>query len=253
VHPVGGSVLAYKELGRLVGARRPLFGLQAAGLDGEREPEGRLEAMAARYVAAVLESRPAGAIDLAGWSMGGVVAYEMACQLSDRGRDVASLTLIDSRPPVAGARLPDDRELLAAFASDLALTAGKAPGRAPALPRAAGPTDWLEWLGAAEPEVVAAVGPERLGRLWEVYRANARALAGYAPRPYPGRLTLVLAGRRRFTDPTAGWGALARGGVAVRTIPGDHYSLLRPPAVGDLASAIGAGADEAHEHGTAPP
>jgi thioesterase domain-containing protein len=41
-------------------------------------------------------------------------------------------------------------------------------------------------------------------------------------------------------DPTLGWAAVAEAGVEVRTFPGDHRSLMRPPHVAALATAIAA-------------
>jgi thioesterase domain-containing protein len=68
------------------------------------------------------------------------------------------------------------------------------------------------------------------------------ALARYAPAPYEGRVTLfrVRGGNGLFTtqEPEKGWRQLARGGLDVVVVPGDHVSLMRPPAVERLAAEI---------------
>jgi thioesterase domain-containing protein len=113
-------------------------------------------------------------------------------------------------------------------------------------------------LGAAEAE-----------RLFALFRTSLQALDRYRPAPYPGRVTLLLARRRHRpaaaataasvttaasaadaasapsagnggapSDPAAAWGALARGGAEIETLPGDHYSIVRSPAVATLAGAL---------------
>jgi len=74
----GGDVFAYLDLARHLGPDQPFYGLRAAGLDGEREPRTRIEDMAAAYVAAIREAQPAGPYRIGGWSMGGVVAWEIS-------------------------------------------------------------------------------------------------------------------------------------------------------------------------------
>jgi amino acid adenylation domain-containing protein len=215
VHPVGGGVLCYRALARLLGRTRPVYGLEAAGLDGAHEPDSHLEAMAARYVAAARAVQPEGPYLLGGWSLGGVVAFEMARQLEAQGETIAALVLIDSQAPRPGAAPPDEETLRAAFADDLARSAG------------------------GDAALVGALGPQQRDRLWRVFRANRRALAEYRARPYRGRLTLVRAGRPgRRGDRTMGWSGLALGGVSAHVLPGDHYSLPREPSAADLATIL---------------
>jgi thioesterase domain-containing protein len=89
------------------------------------------------------------------------------------------------------------------------------------------------------PPGLAAAGPTRPLR---VYLGNALALRRYAPVPVPVPLRVVLyraaAPARPDDDPTLGWAAVARGGVTVRAVAGDHYSLMRPPHVAGLAGAL---------------
>ncbi len=88
VHPIGGGVFCYNALTRRLDGTRAVLGLQARGLDGDAEPEADLARMASRYVDAILAEYPHGPYLLGGWSMGGIVALEMAMQLSAAGREV---------------------------------------------------------------------------------------------------------------------------------------------------------------------
>jgi thioesterase domain-containing protein len=60
--------------------------------------------MAAGYLEVLKNAQPEGPYYLLGWSVGGVVAYEMAQQLSRQGQSVALLIMLDTiAPPLARA------------------------------------------------------------------------------------------------------------------------------------------------------
>ena len=108
VHPPGGIVACYRELARLFDPARPLYGVRSRGLHGvERLPESLAE-MAADYVEAIRSVQPTGPYLLGGWSLGGVVAVEVARQLVAAGQAVDRLMLLDSAIPESA--LPSDVE-----------------------------------------------------------------------------------------------------------------------------------------------
>ncbi|MCX7362310.1 MAG: AMP-binding protein, partial [Alphaproteobacteria bacterium] len=100
VHAVAGDLLAYRALARHLGEERPFYGLRAPGIASGAHP-GTIEGLATLYLGAIRAVQPAGPYRLAGWSMGGLIAYEMARQLQQAGERVASLALIDSYTPDA--------------------------------------------------------------------------------------------------------------------------------------------------------
>ncbi|MCP5047592.1 MAG: non-ribosomal peptide synthetase, partial [bacterium] len=59
-----------------------------------------IETVAARYIEKIKKVQPNGPYLLAGWSLGGVIAFEMARQLEQMNEDVRFLGLMDSRPPL---------------------------------------------------------------------------------------------------------------------------------------------------------
>jgi thioesterase domain-containing protein len=97
---LGGSVLPLAPLGRLLGSDRPCFGLDPRGIDGRREPLARVEAMAADHGDAIVRVHPRGACHLAGWSFGGLVAWEIASQLRRAGHE-AAVALLDTQALIA--------------------------------------------------------------------------------------------------------------------------------------------------------
>ncbi|HEX2524309.1 MAG TPA: amino acid adenylation domain-containing protein, partial [Terriglobia bacterium] len=97
VHPAGGHVFPYVHLARYLGPDQPCYGLQARGLEEGEEPHTRIEDMAADYIKALRTVQPIGPYLLGGWSMGGLVAFEMAQQLHAQGEGVDLLALLDAR------------------------------------------------------------------------------------------------------------------------------------------------------------
>nr|WP_306298895.1 non-ribosomal peptide synthetase [Pseudomonas syringae] len=95
----GDSVTGFIGLADAVGPHWPLHGLQPRGLDGASVPFGLVETAAQAYLAEIEQIHPRGPVHLLGHSFGGWVVFEMANRLKAEGREVASLTLIDSESP----------------------------------------------------------------------------------------------------------------------------------------------------------
>jgi amino acid adenylation domain-containing protein len=251
VHAVGGTVLGYVELARRLGPEQPFYGLQSRGLDGDQEPCGSVEEMAALYLEAVRSVQPAGPYLLGGWSMGGTIALEMARQLQARGEQVEFLALIDSydlTPAVEGvsSEQQESSRLGVLFYGDLLRAAGQEP---PVSEEALARMGAEQLSGALEEASKAAAsvlgaGVQPLQALRRVFEANLRAAWRYVPPRYEGRITLFEASESALR---------ARGGtrfvateVDVHTLEGDHYSLLRGPGVDALAARLASSLERAH-------
>jgi thioesterase domain-containing protein len=254
VHPVGGSAFPYVALARALGDGRPFYALEARGLDGNGPPHARIEDMAAQYVGAIRAVQPAGPYLLGGWSMGGLIAFEMARRLAAGGAEVGMLALLDAGRTLAGSRsgneraaarrgTQDQQALLEAFARSL----GVAPDHLlpsledfERLDREAQLALVLE-QGRRVELLPPTMDTANLRRHLEVFAANLEALRSYVPRAYAGRVTLLEASEPPNAAAAAGlvaWEALALGGVDRDVVPGDHYSMLREPRVRQLAGSL---------------
>jgi thioesterase domain-containing protein len=248
VHPVGGEVGFYVELAHRLGTEQPFYGLQTP--DRPDGPLTDLPEMAAVYLQAVRQIQPGGPYRLAGWSLGGVIAAEMACQLLAQGEKVELLALIDTAAPdemAAAAGLSaglSDSELALSFAGDQAELFGLAPpgenltglGPDAVLARVLA-------IGRAAAVFAPGVELDDLRRLFERFRANRLALAAYRARPFPGeallfRATERVVALRHGEDAALGWSGLITGGVRVYDVPGDHYSMLRGEGAARLAELL---------------
>ncbi|MEM7586019.1 MAG: amino acid adenylation domain-containing protein, partial [Acidobacteriota bacterium] len=248
VHAVGGNVFSYVALAQQL-PDRPFYGLQAAGLDGEADLD--VEAMARRYVSAMRAVQPVGPYLLGGWSMGGVVAFEMARQLQEQGERTGLVVLLDSFAPALASRPHDEVTLLATFAQDLGLPSTELTlprRRWWQRPRPVATEPLLEQLWTAARRSGRApeeVGRERLAELYELFKLNSQALAAHRVRPFAGPTALVRAAERngrqqsRSKDPAHGWGPFADGGLEIHETPGTHFSMVREPHVLALGERLG--------------
>ncbi|NAS32280.1 amino acid adenylation domain-containing protein [Flavobacteriaceae bacterium R38] len=96
VHGADYNVLIYKNLADHLADDQPVYALQAKGLSGDIEPHDSVEAMASHYISEIESVNPNGPYALAGFSFGGIIAYEMAKQLKNKGKKVKILALLDS-------------------------------------------------------------------------------------------------------------------------------------------------------------
>jgi amino acid adenylation domain-containing protein len=240
VHPVGGNLLCYLSLIRRL-APRPVAGFQAPGLEEEGASPDTIEELAACYLRELRAMQPRGPYHLAGWSLGGLIALEMARVLLAEGDAVALLALIDSRPPASGELEDLDAAALAAYVgSDLAALLGRELPLSPAEIRLHPGVDPLRHvLDRARDQglLPEEIGRERIERLARVYRANLRAARQYRPRPFPGSATVFHASPAGDLSPAQcdAWREILAGGCESLALTGDHYSILQEPQVGVLA------------------
>jgi amino acid adenylation domain-containing protein len=239
VHPVGGNVLCYAGLARHLSVEQPFYALQSPG-----GGFAGIEAMAAHYLESVRSAQAQGPYLLGGWSMGGVVAFEMARQLQREGEQ-AEVLLIDSIAPRLDPQqpVPDDRALLTYFIQDLEGVSGKTLGlsgeEARKMKIEEAISSILEQLHR-QGVVPAEVGQQELLALFHIFLHNLKALLGYGPMPFAGPLTLIRSSStsREQNDPSLGWSSLALGRFETHEIEGDHYSIVTGADVHLLAALL---------------
>jgi thioesterase domain-containing protein/NAD(P)-dependent dehydrogenase (short-subunit alcohol dehydrogenase family)/acyl carrier protein len=95
-----GNVLNLRHLAHLVGSDRPFYGLQARGLLGDEDPHRTIEAAATDYIAEMRQVQTTGPYMIGGFSGGGIIAYEIAQQLTAAGEEVSSVVMLDTPLPV---------------------------------------------------------------------------------------------------------------------------------------------------------
>jgi thioesterase domain-containing protein len=203
--------------------------------------------MAAWYIRCLREVQPAGPYSLGGWSMGGVVAFEMARQLEQQGETVDLLVLIDSFAPGGEGRQERvaDGELVALFAYDVARLFGIDLLALPPHFEQLAAGDALSWLSVEAKRLgllPPGLGSDELEQRFAVFQSNFRALERYSGGPCSAPLVLFKAAEPLTAtarpDPDLGWGRLLQRPMQVHALPGDHYTLLQQPHVQSLAALL---------------
>jgi thioesterase domain-containing protein/acyl carrier protein len=243
VHPAGGLVFPYVHLAKCLGPDQPCYGLQAKGLETGEEPHTRIEDMATAYIDALRTVQPDGPYLLGGWSMGGVVAFEMAQQLQAQGQKVALLALLDSRIPAPDDKYSDDT-FEATLLADVVLYFGLKldPDAISQFPKDQLLTYILEQAKQAG-LVPSELDASTAKRFVELLKSDFRATRNYAMSLYPGRVTLLKASEEpsgKSSDTTLGWSSWVAGGVEVIVVPGNHASMVYQPYVEVLANKLSA-------------
>jgi thioesterase domain-containing protein len=252
VHPAGGDVLCFQALATHLAPGRPVYGLQSWGLIDGAEPDATIEAMAERYVEEVRRVQREGPCHLAGWSLGGGLAFEMARRLESAGAPAGLLAVIDTVPRLADLGLPeldpgaapDDARWLMHVVEYAEGLSGRSLGLGyealRALPAAAQVGRVAGALTGAG-LLPAGAGARYLERLLAVFKTNCRAAGAYRPGRYGGSVVLFRAARDapgQEAEPDLGWGRYAGRPVAVEAVPGTHVTLLAEPHVRELAARL---------------
>jgi thioesterase domain-containing protein/acyl carrier protein len=254
VHAASGNVFSYVELARNLGADQPFYGLQSQGLNGEPPLYSNVEEMAAEYLRAVREIQPEGPYYLGGWSMGSLVAFEMAQQLQRGGEQVALLALIEPGHPQGSRRSKLKREDELGLLVNFALHLGLSPEHLSLAPEEVEQltTDAMLALILERAQLIKQLPSDfalpQLDRLYQVFKNNVRAARRYRARAYDGRLTIIKAGERSTAgadDPAGSWRELTNEGIDLHHVPGDHYTIISKTHAVALAERLGLCIDEA--------
>ncbi|MDQ2956475.1 MAG: amino acid adenylation domain-containing protein [Actinomycetota bacterium] len=235
LHAIGGTVTGYLPLVQELAGEFTVFGIGAAGLTEGTKPNCSLTSMVEDYLRAIRSAQPVGPYQLAGWSMGGVLAYELAKRLEQLGETVDILVLLDAPFSLPGGAIGED-DLAEQFVADAARTLGWPADELPG----AGATG-LSWLarrldsGGGD---LAGIGAQ-VERRFEVFRAHHLALAGYQPSGSVRSAVLLIAAQDSANAAAQPyWLALLDGAVSTKWVPGDHYSFLQASAVDEVATLV---------------
>ncbi|HVB55147.1 MAG TPA: amino acid adenylation domain-containing protein [Candidatus Acidoferrales bacterium] len=248
IHPAGGHVFPYVHLANCLGPDQPCYGLQARGLEEGQEPHKRIEEMAAYYINAIRTVQAEGPYLLGGWSMGGVVAFEMAQQLHAQGQRAALLVLLDTRVPASHEEFADEDfevTLLVDFVRyfGLSLDPHDALARLPKHELLQRVLEHAKRAGLMPSDIEVSHAEPFI----ELCKADFQATRNYELHHYPGRITLFKAGQELEgipSDPTLGWREWAAGGVDVHVVPGNHATMVYKPHVEVLAETLRACLDQ---------
>ena len=208
------ELITYAKLVYFLGQEQPVYGLKARGSDPTQQPHTQVEVMASDYIKEIRTLQPSGPYFLGGECIGGVVAFEMARQLVAVGEKVGLLVLIDTR-------YPRHVQQIRYFLNKVTVKMQK-------LKRISYDLTKLLQLNSRElqPYTFDKVKEAKKVFFEQNYPTYAKVLMRYKPRPYIGRITLLVNEDYYQKNPAIGWDQVAAGGLEIHQVPGDHDSYL---------------------------
>ncbi|MEA3337591.1 MAG: AMP-binding protein [Chloroflexota bacterium] len=250
VPDIDRTVVSLLELGRLIGRQQPCYGLQPLGLERGQRPHTTVEEMAAFYVQEMRRIHPSGPYSLGGIGFGGVVAFEMAQQLSESRDDVAFLAVLDTMiPPNATFQLwypptsPGMQETAPGWFVQRLI--GRLVYRwqirqyRHRIPRRA--LSKMAW----QQRINYRFSPTTR-RIQTMLTAHFVARLRYQPKVYPGPIALFSNSLHPGAHQIK-WAMLTDVGMEIEVIPGNHSTIFQQPNVSELARRL-----EMHLVGIAP-
>jgi amino acid adenylation domain-containing protein len=243
IHGGGLNVIVFNPLGKYMNKEQPVYGMQALGLNGKTELLYSMEALADRYNQEIINNDPVGPYALAGYSFGGLLAYEMAKRLIAMGKEIKMLGILDTYAGGKDIKQSISKKIYAKiirqfkkvnFFSRLLMT---------------NPMETIEYQLLVLKRKInrlffgAKVGSYDKIFLYddEIYKSYDMAWKNYRMQPFDIHVDVFRTKKRiYFLDDMAylGWREYAKKGVSVHEVPGDHKTFLFPPNDKEFAEIL---------------
>ena len=253
IHAIGGTIFDYTKLAADLADTYTVYGLEAPGLTSPGTTPASFPDLVDHYLDIIRTGFPDGPYWLGGWSMGGVVAYELARRLEKDGFQVRLLALLDAPFAMPHDRARDEDTLAGQFLADATLSLGSDSQSRPD-PAITPAAEQLTWLAthlletasddadptAANPTAVTELAAQLRVR-FDVFGAHWQMLTGFQPEPSPAvqAPTLIISAN---DSPNAAsrklWPQVLAGPVTTLPVDGDHYTFLHPPTVAKVADSL---------------
>jgi len=236
VHADGGAFF-YRHFTSHLSPDQPVYGIQARGLDGTEEPFTKIEDMAKHYINEIRSIQPMGPYLISGFSMGGVIVYEMAQQLLEYG-ETSLVIFLDAPSPSYNDEIFESssrkklKRLMHLNIRDFLTRV---------IYRLKQRYRWLstELLSRFYLRLGRPLSPTL--RIHRVRELNQKIASQYKPAPYNGPVIVCRACEHRSNtqlDPTLGWSKYVNSTITDYAIPGNHESIFKEPNVQMLAERV---------------
>nr|WP_051161593.1 non-ribosomal peptide synthetase [Nocardia brevicatena] len=234
VHPMFGMAWSYAGVAQYLSAEYPIYGLQSPALSEDYLPDALID-MARRYVTEIRTVQPHGPYRLLGWSLGGVIAHAIATELQAAGEQVSLLVMLDSLADI------DDTDFRSAVRDALA-EVGIRTGDEFADTEFADEDihdlgdEALSVLQAMIPPDMAALGLERLRRMYRSAMRSTRLINEYRPGTFHGTLHFFSAEEHPAVAGT--WERYVDGTVVDYPLPRRHEEMTTPEALAEIGPKL---------------
>ena len=245
IHGGGLNILLFNTLANKMAPGQPVYGIQAHGLDGKSAPYSHIDDIADHYMGEIRSVLPHGPYALAGFSIGGLIAYELCCRFVEQNDPVAFLGMFDTEAISYEGDLSANRRKLVWIKEKLLHTLFNIwiiiTDPVNTLPKK---LKWLRYRVKMKLLDQDAVNREDLvdlpSNLIYIAKANIMAISRMKLRHFPGTLHLFRARKRNFyvSDPVfLGWKHYVSD-VIIHPIPGEHSLIFAPPNDTEFARVL---------------
>lgn len=209
VHGDEANIFLPKHLG----ADQPFYGFFHQGEDGQPIMFKTVKGIAEHFIREMRQVRPHGPYYLGGYSFGGIVSFEMACQLVAAGESVPLVALFNTYSPEESVEITKEEQKI------------YEPLKQRVMRRL---IKYYFGKGQALPPKL---------RHFNIIDTYGKAIEQYSPSVFPGKLTLIRTKASPGTE-DMGWRKLAGAGLDIHLVDGDHYSIVKEPHVRQLAQEL---------------
>jgi acyl-CoA synthetase (AMP-forming)/AMP-acid ligase II/thioesterase domain-containing protein/acyl carrier protein len=211
---------------------RPVYGFELARVYRQVEGATNISELVKDLVAALKEFQPQGPYHILGFSSGGFLAFELACQLERAGDSVGLLALLDTSAP--GKSLFDKFLPLALKYHLPNLRSLDWDGRRNYI-RQRIPRLWVRFFSTA---LLRPFSRKALGTNVQLVNIVSKA---FKPTRFNGDMLLFSAENRKLDaseDRASAWGEHLAGKLTIVPIPGEHKDLMSDPYVKPWAAKL---------------
>ncbi|TAH07986.1 MAG: non-ribosomal peptide synthetase, partial [Sphingobacteriia bacterium] len=244
IHGDGLNVMVFNAFAQFLDEDQPVIGIQAKGLNGIDFPADTIEAIAAEYLKEIMEHNPTGPYLFAGYSFGGLVAYELTQQVMKLGKKVKLLGILDTNisnesyyykgiNPI----IPKIKRQIPKMVFNLSLFF-KNPIDFLEYQRYSLVNTWKQWMHKPSKQDQSNI---EMTHEEKVIQQLTIAYQNYNIQPIDHPIDLFRCKKRLYyiDDPiTLGWKKFTNKGVQIFEVEGDHKTFLLPPLDKSFAIVI---------------
>lgn len=216
IHPAFAGAEVYDELAHHFGKDIAFYAIDSYNLNSGKPWLNSIEALADTYIQYLRLIKPQGPYVLGGWSFGGLIAYEMARQLTNLGEEVRKLYFLDAF----------------VFQPDVVENFYNTVEMEDALK--ALPVPWRGYLNEL-PKVY-------VDKIFHCFKHDVKMLMQYVLKPYSGSVLLLKPTRFALGGLFKnylhnGWKPFIKN-LKIKALKGDHYTLVEGVSVQEVASIL---------------
>jgi 3-oxoacyl-(acyl-carrier-protein) synthase/thioesterase domain-containing protein/acyl carrier protein len=235
----GGSVVSLSNLSKALGDDQPFYGFQAGGLEGQVKLNDGIEKIAEANLIELEKLHAEGPYNIAGYSNGGIVAFEMVRQLLLKDKEVNCLLLLDCLAP--SLRVQDELDEMVSMCKTIAINNGTEVELNTEDLRALSDDARSEHLYGVMKNNGFDMTLEQFKGFYNIAMTSERSCRNYKSEKLSIAIETVLINATESYQEAPkdyGWNDLLSRKPRIHEVKADHFSLIEKIAVKDVAKKI---------------